>query len=162
MPKFVISFPALQVAGMGSRGKGLLSRPRTSITSSANNYGPGRRGGKRHATPNKIGAFQSIEQGRACGRERRLPLDREHRGPRPATASSYADAYFGRAVRSFSCRPNPAIKHPSELKGVPISVGLSVGQPLFPPFRGLEQYMGPGRHRACPSPTGSCSAGWKS
>ena len=67
---------------------------------------------KKHATPDKSGAYQSFEKGRAGRRELRLPLDGE-RGGLAGHGKLYADATRSRPARS-SCRPNrPCASRPT-------------------------------------------------
>lgn len=101
------------------------------------NYGPGD-AAKKHATPNKIGAFQSIEQGRACDVSGAC-----HWTVNVAASTGhgklYADAYSVAPCGVF-VPPESEIKHPSDLKGVPISVGFQSGS-HYSTIQGLEQYM---------------------
>src|SRR6266571_7723037 len=102
------------------------------------NYGPGDVG-KKHATPDRIGAFQSIEQGRACDVSGAC-----HWTVNVAASTGhgklYADAYSVAPCGVF-VPPESDIKHPSDLKGVPISVGYQSGS-HYSTIQGLEQYMG--------------------
>ena len=102
------------------------------------NYGPGDVG-KKHATPDRIGAYQSIEQGRACDVSGAC-----HWTVNVAASTGhgklYADAYSV-APCSVFVPPESDIEHPSELKGVPISVGYQSGS-HYSTIQGLEQYMG--------------------
>src|SRR5467141_1379823 len=102
------------------------------------NYGPGDVG-KKHATPDKIGAYQSIEQGRACDVSGAC-----HWTVNVAASAGhgklYADAYSVAPCGVF-VPPESDIEHPSELKGVPISVGYQSGS-HYSTIQGLEQYMG--------------------
>ena len=101
------------------------------------NYGPGD-AAKKHATPNKIGAYQSIEQGRTCDVSGAC-----HWTVNVAASTGhgklYADAYSVAPCGVF-VPPESPIKHPSELKGVPISVGYQSGS-HYSTIQGLEQYM---------------------
>src|SRR6266704_2183711 len=101
------------------------------------NYGPGD-AAKKHATPNRIGAYQSIEEGRACDVSGAC-----HWTVNVAASTGhgtlYADAYSVAPCGVF-VPPESDIKHPSELKGVPISVGYQSGS-HYSTIQGLEQYM---------------------
>src|SRR5712692_5623411 len=102
------------------------------------NYGPGD-AAKKHATPNRIGAYQSIEEGRACDVSGAC-----HWTVNVAASAGhgklYADAYSVAPCGVFVA-PESDIKHPSELKRVPISVGYQSGS-HYSTIQGLEQYMG--------------------
>jgi ABC-type nitrate/sulfonate/bicarbonate transport system substrate-binding protein len=101
------------------------------------NYGPGD-AAKKHATPNKIGAFQSIEQGRACDVSGAC-----HWTVNVAASTGhgklYADAYSVAPCGVF-VPPESDIRHPSQLKGVPISVGYQSGS-HYSTIQALEPYM---------------------
>jgi len=101
------------------------------------NYGAGD-AAKKHATPNKIGAFQSIEQGRACDVSGAC-----HWTVNVAASTGhgklYADAYSVSPCGVF-VPPESEITHPSQLKGVPISVGFQSGS-HYATIQGLEQYL---------------------
>jgi len=101
------------------------------------NYGPGDVG-KKHATPDKIGAYQSIEQGRACDVSGAC-----HWTVNVAASTGhgklYADAYSVAPCGVFVPAESD-IRHPSDLKGVPISVGYQSGS-HYSTIQGLEQYM---------------------
>jgi ABC-type nitrate/sulfonate/bicarbonate transport system substrate-binding protein len=102
------------------------------------NYGPGD-AAKKHATANKIGAYQSIEQGRACDVSGAC-----HWTVNVAASTGkgklYADAYSVAPCGVF-VPPESEIRHPGDLKGVPISVGYQSGS-HYSTIQGLEQYMG--------------------
>ena len=102
------------------------------------NYGPGDVA-RKHATPNRIGAYQSIEQGRACDVSGAC-----HWTVNVAASTGhgklYADAYSVAPCGVF-VPPESGIAHPSELKDVPISVGYQSGS-HYSTIQGLEQYMG--------------------
>jgi hypothetical protein len=101
------------------------------------NYGPGD-AAKKHATPNKIGAFQSIELGRACDVSGAC-----HWTVNVAASTGhgklYADAYSVAPCGVF-VPPDSDIVHPSQLKDVPISVGYQSGR-HYATIQGLEQYL---------------------
>ena len=101
------------------------------------NYGPGD-AAKKHATANKIGAYQSIEDGRACDVSGAC-----HWTVNVAASTGhgklYADAYSVAPCGVF-VPPESDIKHPSDLKGVPISVGYQSGS-HYSTLQALEQYL---------------------
>ena len=101
------------------------------------NYGPGDVA-KKHATPNKVGAYQSLEQGRACDISGAC-----HWTVNVAASNGhgklYADAYSVSPAAIF-VPPESDIRHPSDLKGVPISVGHQSGS-HYSTIQALEQYM---------------------
>src|SRR5258706_3201271 len=136
MPKFVIS-PHFRLQEWVAEEKGYFKAEDLDYEF-RDNYGPGDVA-KKHATANKIGAFQSIEQGRACDVSGachwtvNIAASTRH-------GKLYADAYSVAPCGVF-VPPESAIKHPSELKGVPISVGYQSGS-HYSTIQGLEQYMG--------------------
>ena len=101
------------------------------------NYGPGD-AAKKHATPNKVGAYQSLEQGRACDISGAC-----HWTVNVAASNGhgklYADAYSVSPCAVF-VPPESDIRHPEQLKGVPISVGHQSGS-HYSTLQALEQYM---------------------
>jgi hypothetical protein len=101
------------------------------------NYGPGDVA-KKHATPDKIGAYQSLEQGRACDISGAC-----HWTVNVAASNGhgklYADAYSVSPCAIF-VPPESDIRHPEQLKGVPISVGHQSGS-HYSTIQALEQYM---------------------
>jgi hypothetical protein len=101
------------------------------------NYGPGD-AARKHATPNKIGAYQSLEQGRACDISGAC-----HWTVNVAASNGhgklYADAYSVSPCAIF-VPPESEIRHPEQLKGVPISVGHQSGS-HYSTIQALEQYM---------------------
>jgi len=92
-----------------------------------------------HQLGNKVGAFQSIEQGRtcdvsgACHWTVNVAASKGH-------AKLYADAYSVSPAGVFVAAESP-IKSPADLKGVPISVGYQSGS-HYSTIQALEQYMG--------------------
>ncbi|HZL58334.1 MAG TPA: ABC transporter substrate-binding protein [Stellaceae bacterium] len=92
-----------------------------------------------HQLGNKVGAFQSIEQGRtcdvsgACHWTVNVAASKGH-------AKLYADAYSVSPAGVFVAADSP-IKSPADLKGVPISVGYQSGS-HYSTIQALEQYMG--------------------
>ena len=94
--------------------------------------------GQGHQLGNKVGAFQSIEQGRtcdisgACHWTVNVAAAKGH-------AKLYADAYSVSPAGVF-VPPESPIKAPADLKGVPISVGYQSGS-HYATIQALEQYM---------------------
>jgi len=94
--------------------------------------------GQGHQLGNKVGAFQSIEQGRtcdisgACHWTVNVAAAKGH-------AKLYADAYSVSPAGIF-VPPESPIKEPADLKGVPISVGYQSGS-HYATIQALEQYM---------------------
>ncbi|HEV2162323.1 MAG TPA: hypothetical protein VGR52_08850 [Stellaceae bacterium] len=94
--------------------------------------------GQGHQLGNKVGAFQSIEQGRtcdisgACHWTVNVAAAKGH-------AKLYADAYSVSPAGVF-VPPESSIKAPADLKGVPISVGYQSGS-HYATIQALEQYM---------------------
>ena len=93
---------------------------------------------KKHATPNKVGAYQSLESGRACDISGAC-----HWTVNVAASNGhgklYADAYSVSPCAIFVA-PESDIRHPEQLKGVPISVGHQSGS-HYSTIQALEQYM---------------------
>jgi ABC-type nitrate/sulfonate/bicarbonate transport system substrate-binding protein len=93
---------------------------------------------KAHATPNKVGAYQSIEKGRdtnvscACHWTVNVAASAGH-------GKLYADAYSVSPAAVF-VPPESKIRHPEDLRGVPISVGYQSGS-HYSTIQALEQYM---------------------
>ncbi len=133
MPKFVIS-PHFRLQEWVAEEKGYFKAEGLDYEF-RDNYGPGDVA-KKHATPNKIGAFQSIEQGRACDVSGAC-----HWTVNVAASTGhgklYADAYSVAPCGVFVPQDSD-IKHPSDLKGVPISVGYQSGS-HYSTIQGLEQ-----------------------
>src|SRR5256885_6667211 len=135
MSKFVIS-PHFRLQEWVAEEKGYFSAEGLDYEF-RDNYGPGDVA-KKHATANKIGAYQSIEQGRACDVSGAC-----HWTVNVAASTGhgklYADAYSVAPCGVF-VPAESHIKHPSDLKGVPISVGYQSGS-HYSTIQGLEQYM---------------------
>ena len=91
-----------------------------------------------HATPDKVGAYQNIEKGRdtnvscACHWTVNVAASVGH-------GKLYADCYSV-APSGVFVPPESAIRHPEDLKGVPISVGYQSGS-HYSTIQALEQYM---------------------
>ncbi|MGH6973094.1 MAG: ABC transporter substrate-binding protein [Stellaceae bacterium] len=94
--------------------------------------------GQGHQLGNKVGAFQSIEQGRtcdisgACHWTVNVAAAKGH-------AKLYADVYSVSPAGVF-VPPESPIMAPADLKGVPISVGYQSGS-HYATIQALEQYM---------------------
>jgi ABC-type nitrate/sulfonate/bicarbonate transport system substrate-binding protein len=101
------------------------------------NYGPGD-AAKKHATPDKVGAYQSFEQGRACDVSGAC-----HWTVNIAASAGhgklYGDAYSVAPAGVF-VPPESPIRAPADLAGVPISVGYQSGS-HYSTIQALEQYM---------------------
>lgn len=94
--------------------------------------------GQHHSTPNKVGAFQSIEKGRSSN------VNSACHWTVNAAASAghtklYADAYSVSPAGIFVPANSP-VKTPQDLAGVPISVGFQSGS-HYSTIQVLEQYM---------------------
>src|SRR5215475_12158050 len=93
---------------------------------------------KKHTTPDKSGAYQSFEQGRACDVSGAC-----HWTVNVAASSGhgklYADAYSVSPCAIF-VPPESPIRQPADLAGVPIAVGYQSGS-HYSTIQGLEQYM---------------------
>jgi ABC-type nitrate/sulfonate/bicarbonate transport system substrate-binding protein len=93
---------------------------------------------KTHATPNRVGAMTSFEQGRdtnvscACHWTVNVAASQGH-------GKMYTDAYSVSPGGVF-VPPESPLKHPSDLKGVPISVGHQSGS-HYSTLQALEQYL---------------------
>ncbi len=92
----------------------------------------------KHATPDRVGAYQSFEQGRACDVSGAC-----HWTVNVAASSGhgklYADAYSVSPAGVF-VPPESDVVSPADLKGVPISVGFQSGS-HYATIQALEQYM---------------------
>ncbi len=101
------------------------------------NYGSGD-AAKKHATPDKVGAYQSFEQGRACDVSGAC-----HWTVNVAAASGhgklYADAYSVSPAAVF-VPPESDISGPADLVGIPVSVGHQSGS-HYATIQALEQYL---------------------
>jgi len=97
-------------------------------------------GGRHHKTPDKVGAFQSIEKGReaavncACHWTVNVAASVGH-------TKIYGDAYSV-APSGIFVPPNSPVKTPDDLAGVPISVGYQSGS-HYSTLQALEQYLEP-------------------
>jgi ABC-type nitrate/sulfonate/bicarbonate transport system substrate-binding protein len=93
---------------------------------------------KSHATPDKVGAYTSFEQGRecnvscACHWTVNVAASRGH-------GRMYADAYSVAPAAVF-VPPESPIREPQDLRGVPISVGHQSGS-HYSTIQALEQYL---------------------
>jgi hypothetical protein len=98
------------------------------------------RDGKKHDLGDKVGAFQTFEQGRsadigcACHWTVNVSSSIGH-------GKLYADAYSIAPVGIFVA-PDSPVKDPRELAGVPISVGYQSGS-HYSTIQSLEQYLPP-------------------
>src|ERR1700691_1112771 len=94
--------------------------------------------GQGHQLGNKVGAYQTFEQGRSCDVSGachwtvNVAASKGH-------GKLYADAYSVSPAAVF-VPPESPIKQPSDLKGVPISVGYQSGS-HYATIKGLEQFM---------------------
>jgi len=94
--------------------------------------------GRKHDLGVKVGAFQTFEQGRttdvscACHWTVNVAASKGH-------GKLYADAYSVAPAGIFVPKES-AIEHPSQLAGVPISVGYQSGS-HYSTIQSLEQYM---------------------
>ena len=102
-------------------------------------------GGAHHAAAGKVGAFQSIEQGRsanvtcACHWTVNVAASRGH-------TKLYADAYSVAPCGIF-VPSKSSITSPDQLAGVPISVGYQSGS-HYATLQALEQYLPVRGHQA--------------
>ena len=91
-----------------------------------------------HATPNKVGAYTSFEKGRdtnvSCACHWTVNVAASQ-----GLGKMYSDAYSVSPAGVF-VPPESPIRHPSDLKGVPISVGHQSGS-HYSTMQALEQYM---------------------
>lgn len=93
---------------------------------------------KTHATPNKVGAYTSFEEGRetnvscACHWTVNVAAAKGH-------GRLYADVYSV-APSAVFVAPDSNIRTPADLAGVPISVGFQSGS-HYASIQSLEQYM---------------------
>ena len=95
--------------------------------------------GKAHDTGDKIGAYPDIRERPHVRHQLRLPLDRECRGlqgPRQALRRCLLGRAGGR-IRAAGIRRS---HRPSDLAGVPISVGYQSGS-HYSTIQALEQYL---------------------
>src|SRR5438876_12071477 len=135
MSKFVIS-PHFRLQEWVAEEKGYFNAEGLDYEF-RDNYGPGD-AAKKHATPNRIGAYQSIEEGRACDVSGAC-----HWTVNVAASTGhgklYADAYSVAPAAVF-VPPDSAIRNPEDLRGVPISVGHQSGS-HYSTLQALEQYL---------------------
>jgi hypothetical protein len=135
MSKFVIS-PHFRLQEWVAEEKGYFAAEGLDYEF-RDNYGPGD-AAKKHATPNKVGAYQSLEQGRSCDISGAC-----HWTVNVAASNGhgklYADAYSVSPCAIF-VPPESDIRHPEQLRGVPISVGHQSGS-HYSTIQALEQYM---------------------
>lgn len=135
MEKFVIS-PHFRLQEWVAEEKGYFAAEGLEYEF-RDNYGPGDAAAK-HATGYKVGAFQSFEQGRTCDVSGAC-----HWTVNVAAATGhgklYADAYSVSPAAVFVPAESD-IRHPVDLKGVPISVGFQSGS-HYSAIQALEQYM---------------------
>ncbi len=93
---------------------------------------------KKHATPDKSGAYQNFEKGRpvdvscACHWTVNVAASAGH-------GKLFADAYSVSPAAIF-VPPESKVRHPADLKGVTISVGFQSGS-HYATIQALEQYM---------------------
>lgn len=94
--------------------------------------------GRHHATPDKTGAFQSIEAGRAsnvsCACHWTVNVSASL-----GNAKLYADAYSVTPAGIFVPANSP-VRSPADLAGVPIAVGFQSGS-HYATIQALEQYL---------------------
>jgi ABC-type nitrate/sulfonate/bicarbonate transport system substrate-binding protein len=94
--------------------------------------------GKRHDLGDKVGAYQTFEQGRssdiscACHWTVNVAASTGH-------GKLYADAYSVAPAGIF-VPPDSPVREPADLKGVPISVGYQSGS-HYSSIQALEQYL---------------------
>ena len=91
-----------------------------------------------HATPNKVGAYTSFEQGRetnvSCACHWTVNVAASQ-----GLGKMYADAYSVSPSAVFA-PPESPIREPNDLRGVPISVGHQSGS-HYSTIQALEQYL---------------------
>ncbi|MEO7404404.1 MAG: hypothetical protein ABIU95_12110, partial [Burkholderiales bacterium] len=135
MSKFVIS-PHFRLQEWVAEEKGYFKQAGLDYEF-RDNWGEGD-AAKKHATPDKFGAYQSFEKGRevdvscACHWTVNVAASSGH-------GKLYADAYSV-APSAIFVPPESPIHHPNELRGVPISVGYQSGS-HYSTIQALEQYM---------------------
>jgi hypothetical protein len=97
--------------------------------------------GKRHDLGDRVGAYQTFEQGRSCDVSCAC-----HWTVNVAASAGhgklYGDAYSVSPAGVF-VPPDSPVKEPADLAGVPISVGYQSGS-HYSTIQALEQYMPPG------------------
>jgi ABC-type nitrate/sulfonate/bicarbonate transport system substrate-binding protein len=136
MPKFVIA-PHMRLQEWVAQEKGYFAAEgldyefRDELTS---------KDGKRHDLGDKIGAYQTFEQGRttnvscACHWTINVAASNGH-------GKLYADAYSVSPAGIF-VPPDSPVKEPKDLASVPISVGYQSGS-HYATIQALEQYLKP-------------------
>ena len=136
MPKFIIA-PHMRLQEWVAQEKGYFAAEgldyefRDELTS---------KDGKRHDLGDKIGAYQTFEQGRttnvscACHWTINVAASNGH-------GKLYADAYSVSPAGIF-VPPDSPVKEPKDLASVPISVGYQSGS-HYATIQALEQYLKP-------------------
>ncbi len=137
MPKFVIA-PHMRLQEWVAEEKGYFAAEgldyefRDELTS---------KDGKRHDFGDKVGAYQTIEQGRtsniSCACHWTINVAASN-----GLGKLYADAYSVSPAGVF-VPPESPIREPKDLAGVPISVGYQSGS-HYATIQALEQYLQPG------------------
>ena len=98
--------------------------------------------GQIHATPDRVGAFQSLEAGRksnvscACHWTVAVAASKDH-------GRLYPGCYSVSPAGVFVPADSP-VKHPQDLADVPISVGYQSGS-HYSTIQALEQYLSPNK-----------------
>ena len=135
MAKFVIS-PHFRLQEWVAEEKGYFAAEGLDYEF-RDNYGTGDVAEK-HTTPDKSGAYQTFEQGRACDVSGAC-----HWTVNVAASTGhgklYADAYSVSPAGVF-VPPESDIRAPADLKGVPVSVGFQSGS-HYATIQALEQYL---------------------
>ena len=136
MPKFVIA-PHMRLQEWVAEEKGYFAAEgldyefRDELTS---------KDGKRHDFGDKVGAYQTIEQGRtsniSCACHWTINVAASN-----GLGKLYADAYSVSPAGVF-VPPESPIREPKDLAGVPISVGYQSGS-HYATIQALEQYLAP-------------------
>ncbi len=135
MSKFVIS-PHFRLQEWVAQEKGYFEAEGLAYEF-RDNWGEGD-SAKKHATPDKSGAYQSFEQGRpvdvscACHWTVNVAASAGH-------GKLFADAYSVSPCAIF-VPPESTVRQPADLEGVPISVGFQSGS-HYATIQALEQYM---------------------
>lgn len=99
-----------------------------------------RKGGKTHDLPNKIGAFQTYEEGRTCDVSSAC-----HWTVNAASSAGHGKLYrdaYSVAPSGIFVPPDSEIEKPADLAGVPISVGYQSGS-HYSTIQALEQWLDP-------------------
>jgi len=135
MPRFVIA-PHMRLHEWIAEEKGYFQSEGLDYEFRDEIVGPG---GKRHDLGDKVGAYQTFERGRtsniscACHWTVNVAASNGH-------GKLYADAYSVAPAGIF-VPPESPVTHPTELAGVPISVGYQSGS-HYATVQALEQYLG--------------------